>query len=78
MCPDTVDFLSMLHHLNDDVDEDADPPELPERQAARSLFRWEVSAISGPLSYIECHPADKAPLQQDSVLPPAACDACAA
>lgn len=34
----------MLHHLDDPVDEDADPPELPERLAAKSLFRWEVSA----------------------------------
>ena len=34
----------MLHHLDDPVDEEADPPELPERLAAKSLFRWEVSA----------------------------------
>ncbi len=42
-CSDTAGFLSMLHHLNDPADEDADPPELPERLAAKSLFRWEVS-----------------------------------
>lgn len=53
MCPDTVEFLSMLHHLDDEVAKDADPPELPERQAARSLFRWEVSAMSGPLSCLQ-------------------------
>ncbi|KAL3147999.1 hypothetical protein ABBQ38_014294 [Trebouxia sp. C0009 RCD-2024] len=45
MCPDTVEFLSMLHHLDDEVAKDADPPELPERQAARSLFRWEDEVI---------------------------------
>ncbi len=43
-CADTAAFLSMLHHLDDPVDEEADPPELPERLAAKSLFRWEVSA----------------------------------
>ena len=48
MCPDTVEFLNMLHHLGDEVAEDADPPELPERQAARSLFRWEVSPSALP------------------------------
>ena len=42
-CPDTVAFLSMLHHLDDPVAEDADPPELPERLAAKSLFIREVS-----------------------------------
>jgi len=35
----------MLHHLDDPVDEEADPPELPERLAAKSLFRWEVSSF---------------------------------
>ncbi|KAA6425950.1 MAG: Arabinose kinase isoform 1 [Trebouxia sp. A1-2] len=44
-CPDTAAFLSMLHHLDDPVDEDADPPELPERLAAKSLFRWEDEVI---------------------------------
>lgn len=45
-CPDTVNFLSMLHHLNDLVPEDTDPPELPERLAAKSLFRWEVCHLT--------------------------------
>ena len=49
-CHDTVDFLSMLHHLDDPVAEDADPPELPERLAAKSLFRWEVCPLTTPLS----------------------------
>ena len=33
----------MLHHLKDADDEDADPPPLPERLAAKGLFCWEVS-----------------------------------
>ncbi|KAL0052129.1 hypothetical protein WJX82_008344 [Trebouxia sp. C0006] len=44
-CADTAAFLSMLHHLDDPVDEKADPPELPERLAAKSLFRWEDEVI---------------------------------
>lgn len=36
----------MLRHLDDPVPEDADPPELPERLAAKSLFRWEVCPFS--------------------------------
>lgn len=41
-CPDTRTFLGMLHHLNSPDDEDADPPELPEKLAAKSLFNWQV------------------------------------
>lgn len=41
-CPDTRAFIGMLHHLEDSVDQDADPPELPEKLAARSLFNLEV------------------------------------
>ena len=36
----------MLHHLEDPVAEDADPPQLPERLAAKSLFRWEVRTLA--------------------------------
>ncbi|KAL0052130.1 hypothetical protein WJX82_008344 [Trebouxia sp. C0006] len=49
-CADTAAFLSMLHHLDDPVDEKADPPELPERLAAKSLFRWEDEVIRHPLA----------------------------
>ena len=42
-CPDTRAFIAMLHHLEDPDDEDADPPELPEKLAAKNLFYLEAS-----------------------------------
>ena len=42
-CPDTRTFVGMLHHLEDPDDEDADPPELPEKLAAKNLFYLEAS-----------------------------------
>ena len=53
-CADTAAFLSMLHHLDDPVDEEADPPELPEQLAAKSLFRWEVSACCSCCRHAAC------------------------
>ncbi len=44
----------MLHHLDDPVEEQADPPELPERLAAKSLFRWEVSALAALAASMLC------------------------
>lgn len=45
-CPDTARFLSVLAHLDDPPasSEDGSPiAELPERRAARGLFRFEVN-----------------------------------
>ena len=35
----------MLHQLCKPIDEEAEPPELPEKQAAKSLFCWEVCCL---------------------------------
>ena len=44
-CSDTRSFIGMLHQLCNPIHEDADPPELPEKQAAKSLFCWEVCCL---------------------------------